>query len=100
LPFIAKRSGATERTAIFSTNGNGNLHAINRFLAFPLRHCRNHGVEKASGGRRRINFFLQRNHVSIMEPEEISEFQKLLGVSGKAGELGKNEAGNVAALHV
>ena len=35
-----------------------------------------------------------------MQPEKISEFQKFLRVSGKTGELGKNEAGDVAALHV
>ena len=30
--------------------------------------------------------------------EEIGEFHKFLGVPGKAGELGKHEAGDVAAL--
>ena len=35
-----------------------------------------------------------------MLPEEISEFQKLFRVSGKAGELGKNEAGDVTACDV
>ena len=56
--------------------------------------------EHPAAGGAGVNGFGERNEVGLMLVEEVGEVFQFAAVAGQAGEFGKYQAGDVAALHV
>src|SRR5947209_7909894 len=93
---IAVFLGAVEVVDALGADGNGRLYPVGDFLPLPLRHGGDHGEEKPPGGGAGVNRLLQGDHVSVAVAEDVGKVQKLLGVAGQPGELGKDEAADMA----
>lgn len=100
LPLESERSWTTEPFSKFRANHNGSTHPVGDFLAFPLCHCGDHGEEQSTGRRARIDGLLKGNHVGILCPENLGEFEQFPGVAGKPGQFGEDETGDMASPEV
>ena len=96
LPMVAIGGHAADGFAEFGPNRKRCLHAIGDFLSLPLGHGRDDGEKQPSRGSRGVDGLGDGNEVGLVTAEVIGEFEEFLGVTGKSGKLGKNEAGDEA----
>ena len=99
-PMVAVGRTAIDGFAEFSADGDGGLDAVGDFFAFPMRKRCHHREEQPAGRRAGINALLQGNHVGVVDAEVIGKILQLAFVAREARQFGKDEAGDVSALHV
>lgn len=99
-PFVAIGGASTKGLAELGPDSDGGAHAVHDFLALPLGHAADHIVEKPPRRAAGVDTFLEGDEVRVVGAEVVGEIHQLAGIAGEAGELGKDEAGDVAALHV
>ena len=99
-PLKAIRSAAVYGFAKLGAGEDGRVHAFRDFLAFPLGEDPEQMKEHPASGSARVDRFTQRNEVGLVLPEKIREVFELAPVAGEAGELRKDQAGDMVALDV
>ena len=99
-PFVAIRGAPVDGFAQFGAGQDGGIDALGDFLPFPLGEDAQQMEEHPSTGGAGVDGFAQGNEVGVVLVEIVRKVFKFAAVAGKAGELGEDEARDVAALDV
>lgn len=100
LPLIAEGGLAAGAFTELCPDWDRGGHPLGDLFALPLGHGGDHGIEESPGRGGGVDGFLEGDEIGVVLPEDLGEFQELLGVSGQAGEFREDKAGDVAGADV
>jgi hypothetical protein len=86
-PLVAEGCRSAQWLSELRPDGNRGSNAIGNFLALPLRHRRNNGIEQAASRTRCIDRLLQGNEARVVLAEDIGKFQELASVPRETRKL-------------
>jgi hypothetical protein len=94
LPLVSEGCRASQRLPELGTDRHGRRDPCADFLALPLRHGRDHGVEEAAGWTGRVDTLGKGDQVGIVFAKLLGKLQQFLGIAGQPGEFGEDETGD------